>query len=61
MYRRAAFAAACLMLCAATALAQQVGKPAPKLKVTDAKGLKKDFKLSDLEGKWVIIEFWGHW
>lgn len=33
----------------------------PELKFTEARGVPKDFKLSDLKGKWVIVDFWGYW
>jgi hypothetical protein len=46
---------------AATEIAKHVGKEPPPLKITDARGLKKEMKLSDLKGKWVLIEFWGFW
>jgi hypothetical protein len=30
-------------------------------KVTAARGVAKDLKLSDYRGKWVLLEFWGWW
>jgi len=30
-------------------------------KVTAARGVGKDVKLSDYRGKWVLLEFWGYW
>lgn len=38
----------------------QFGKT-PKITITDARGVPKDFKLESLKGKWVLIEFWGFW
>lgn len=35
------------------------GEPAPDWQITDARGIGKDAKLSDLKGKWVLIDFWG--
>ena len=37
------------------------GKPAPELTIVDKRGVDNDFKLSDLKGKWVLLEFWGFW
>ena len=37
------------------------GKPAPDLILEEARGLDADFKMSELKGKWVLLEFWGHW
>jgi hypothetical protein len=45
----------------ATVIAKHVGKAPPKWNVTDARGLKKDVRLEDLKGKWVLVEFWGFW
>ncbi len=45
----------------ATIIARHVGKAPPPLHVSDARGLKKGVQLSDLKGKWVLIEFWGFW
>lgn len=42
-------------------IASHYGKEPPALGVTDARGVAKDFKLSDLKGKWVLLDFWGHW
>ncbi|WP_422929156.1 redoxin domain-containing protein [Singulisphaera sp. PoT] len=42
-------------------LAKLYGKEPPPLKVTDARGVGKDVKLSDFKGKWVVLEFWGFW
>jgi hypothetical protein len=58
--RRGGTAALCALL-ATVALAQKVGDPAPELNITAARGIGKDTKLADLKGKWVVIEFWGHW
>jgi hypothetical protein len=45
----------------ATILAKHVGKAPPAWHVTDARGVKREVHLSDFKGKWVLIEFWGHW
>ena len=45
----------------AEVIARYKGKVPPAWHVTDGRGVKKDVKLSDLKGKWVILEFWGHW
>ena len=37
------------------------GKLLPNWIITDARGIKPDSKLSDYKGKWVYLEFWGHW
>ncbi len=37
----------------------QPGKPAPEITGTDING--EDFKLSDLKGKYVIVDFWASW
>ena len=42
-------------------IARLKGKPAPGWKVTDARGIKKNSKLSDYRGKWLYLEFWGFW
>jgi len=45
----------------ATIIARHVGKAPPAWHVTDARGVKKDVKLSAFRGKWVLLEFWGYW
>ncbi len=45
----------------ATIIARHIGKAPPSWNVTDARGAKKDVKLSDFKGKWVLVEFWGFW
>lgn len=42
-------------------IARHYGKEPPALDVTDARGVGVDFRLADLKGKWVLIDFWGHW
>ena len=37
------------------------GQPAPDWQITDARGIETSTKLSDYHGKWVVLEFWGHW
>lgn len=44
-----------------TNLARHYGKEPPPWTITDARGVKKDVKLSDYKGKWVLIEFWAYW
>ncbi len=46
---------------AASAIAKLKGKPAPSLHPTDARGVSKSVQISDYKGKWVALEFWGHW
>jgi hypothetical protein len=45
----------------ATIIAKHKGKSPPQWNVTDARGVKKDVKLADFKGKWVLMEFWGFW
>ncbi len=45
----------------ATIIAWHKGKLPPAWHVTDARGVKKDVQLADFKGKWVLLEFWGHW
>ncbi len=45
----------------ATIIARHMGKAPPAWHVTDARGVKKDVKISDFKGKWVLLEFWGYW
>jgi peroxiredoxin len=35
------------------------GKEPPALEITDARGISKEVKLSDLRGKWVLLDFWS--
>lgn len=42
-------------------LAKHYGKELPAWTVTDARGITKTVELSDLKGKWVFLELWGHW
>jgi thiol-disulfide isomerase/thioredoxin len=46
---------------AATEIAKHVGKAPPPWFVKEARGLKKDVTLADFKGKWVLLDFWGHW
>jgi thiol-disulfide isomerase/thioredoxin len=46
---------------AASAIAKLKGKPAPTLHPTDARGVSKTVQIADYKGKWVALEFWGHW
>lgn len=45
----------------ATIIARHKGKAPPKWHVTDARGVKKEVKIADFKGKWVLLEFWGYW
>lgn len=45
----------------ATNLAKMYGKKAPAWNVTDARGVKRNVRLSDYRGKYVLLEFWGYW
>ena len=45
----------------ATIIARHKGKAPPAWHVTDARGVKKDVKIADFKGKWVLLEFWGYW
>jgi len=45
----------------ATNLAKLFGKPAPKIKVTAARGVKPDVQLGDYKGRYLLVEFWGFW
>ena len=42
-------------------IAKYYGKEPPKLTVTDARGVPKNFSLEDFRGKWTLLEFWGFW
>ena len=42
-------------------LVRLYGKTSPKLAIKDARGLPKGVKLADLEGKYVLLEFWATW
>jgi thiol-disulfide isomerase/thioredoxin len=37
------------------------GKRPPELSITDARGVPREVKLSDLRGKWVLLDFWTLW
>lgn len=37
-----------------------MGRPAPELHIADARGVPKDFKLSDWRGRRVVLFFWNH-
>ncbi len=45
----------------ATFLARHKGKELPNWTLADARGVKKDVTLADYRGKWVLVDFWGHW
>ena len=42
-------------------IARLRGQEAPAWTLTDARGIEKSTMLSDLRGKWVLLEFWGYW
>lgn len=42
-------------------IAKNIGKPAMPITFAEARGVPRKFKLSDLKGKWVMLEFWGFW
>lgn len=42
-------------------LAKLYGKPAPDWTITEARGIDAGSRVSDFRGKWVLLEFWGHW
>lgn len=44
-----------------TIIARHKGKAPPAWHVTDARGVKKDVRISDFKGKWLLLEFWGYW
>lgn len=46
---------------ALTPIARNVGKPAMEIEFAEARGVDPDFRIEDLRGKWVLIEFWGFW
>ncbi len=35
------------------------GEQPPRWHINDARGVSKDVQLSDLKGKWVLLDFWG--
>jgi thiol-disulfide isomerase/thioredoxin len=45
----------------ATFLARHKGKELPAWTITDARGVSKNVTLADYRGKWVLVDFWGHW
>ena len=46
---------------AATPVAKLRGKPVPDFTAAAARGTKPEFRAADYKGKWVYVEFWGHW
>jgi len=46
---------------AATNLAKLYGKPAPKIHVTAARGVKPEVQFGDYKGRYLLVEFWGFW
>ena len=45
----------------ATFLARHKGKELPPWTIADARGVRKNVTLADYRGKWVLVDFWGHW
>ncbi len=45
----------------ASPVAKLRGKTPPDWVIADARGMKAEAKLADFKGKWVYLEFWGHW
>jgi hypothetical protein len=46
----------------ASIIARHYGKKPPaSWRVTAARGVDRDVKLSDYRGRWVLLEFWGFW
>jgi thiol-disulfide isomerase/thioredoxin len=45
----------------ATFLGKHKDKVLPSWSVADARGARKDVTLADYRGKWVLVDFWGHW
>jgi thiol-disulfide isomerase/thioredoxin len=45
----------------ATFLARHRGKELPDWTLADARGVSKKVTLADYRGKWVLVDFWGHW
>jgi thiol-disulfide isomerase/thioredoxin len=45
----------------ASEIAKLKGKSAPTLHPTDTRGVSKSVQIADYKGKWVAMEFWGHW
>ena len=35
------------------------GEPPPDWHISEARGISKDAKISELRGKWVLFTFWG--
>jgi len=44
-----------------TVVVRKANRRAPKLSVSEARGAAADLDLKQLRGKWVALEFWGHW
>jgi len=40
---------------------EHYGEPAPRLYVTEARGVPRDVQLADFKGKWVLVYFWSPW
>lgn len=45
----------------ASPIAKHVGKASPPWRIKEARGLPKSVSIADLKGKWVLVDFWGHW
>ena len=44
-----------------TVVVRKADRRAPKLSATEVRGAPADLDLKQLRGKWVALEFWGHW
>lgn len=42
-------------------LASYKGKTFPEWKVSEAKNTNGKNQIADYKGKWILVEFWGHW
>jgi thiol-disulfide isomerase/thioredoxin len=45
----------------ATFIGKHKGKELPPWSMIAARGARKDVTLADYRGKWVLVDFWGHW
>lgn len=42
-------------------LQERYGEPAPRLYVTEARGVAKEVQINDFIGRWVLVYFWSTW
>lgn len=45
----------------ATFFGKHIGKELPPWSTAAARGVKPGATLADFQGKWVLVDFWGHW